>query len=374
MERRSSNKLRDVKLAFQRLCLHRLADRFNIVREMNTGVEGMIRLVKVKESRIPGKLLIDLEPSEYALPGENDGANVTSSPDVAVRGLTRQLTDSSISGRSGKQPQKMKIMKRSSSSFGSSNSLKGPDNQGKGSSSRNRKKLTDKEKAYAEARARIFNESGGGDASADTATTSDPADPDLKPSPVVTPTAASTPLPTPPETTPSSPCPPQEQVETVMSSSEQLDEDFIRKKPVGVSKVTWRNRRQEENDPDFQRMAGPPASHYAAVHDAYVAPPAPLYGYSQPYFPGSQLYAGQQYVPGTASPQTYAAATPVRSAHYASEPPQQLADAYYAPSATSYYQGQSGGRGWEGTVQSAMGGEEKQQANVHSLDEFPSLR
>ena len=48
--------------SFQRCYLHRLADRFGIVRETNDN--GMIRLIKIKgESSIPSRLLIDLEPS-----------------------------------------------------------------------------------------------------------------------------------------------------------------------------------------------------------------------------------------------------------------------------------------------------------------------
>jgi hypothetical protein len=282
--------------SFQRCCLHRLADRFGIVRE--TTPDGMIRLVKVKDSQIPKKLLIDLEPSEY----EDDN-------DTEVRALTSILSDSSIKG--GKQ--KMKIMKRSSSSLGSSNSLK--NSVEKGNSARDRKKLSDKEKAYAEARARIFNESGA-----------NTADADLKPNQVMT----TSPLPTPPESTSDSPSPLEQQTDSVSS------------------KVTWRNRREEENDPDFQRLAGP-SSHY----DAYAAP---VYGY-----PYSQGFAYSS----TTGPYNGALSYETEVYNYAPPPP--------PPPSSPYYQ-INRGRGRGGRLpRNSTRGEGTRRANVNSMDEFPSL-
>merc|ERR1712154_401763 len=45
--------------SFQRCLLHRLADRFGILREAGSLMDGSIRLVKQKESQIPKKLLLD---------------------------------------------------------------------------------------------------------------------------------------------------------------------------------------------------------------------------------------------------------------------------------------------------------------------------
>ena len=68
--------------SFQRCCLHRLADRFGIVRETNE--QGMIRLVKVKESAIPSQLLIDLRPSDYEEKQQQSDSD-TRTVDQAIR-------------------------------------------------------------------------------------------------------------------------------------------------------------------------------------------------------------------------------------------------------------------------------------------------
>ena len=300
--------------SFQRCCLHRLADRFGIVRETN--LDGMIRLVKVKESAIPKKLLIDLDPSEYA---------IEYATDAAVRGLVAKLSDSSIG-----KGKKMKIMKRSSSGLGSSNSLK---SEGKGTSSRSRKKLLDKEKAYAEARARIFSD-GASDTAADA-----PADTKQLSESVAAPSFVPT------QTKKASTPPPVDQTEADDKAA--------------VNKATWRNRREEENDPDFQRLAGP-SSHYGI--DTYAQQTTTMYGYNpqqQHFYPTSQPYASQPYGNVISSAQ-YAAAS------YASTEGQTYCPAPSSP----YYRGR--------TVrslsrQSSSAGDESKSSDVINLDEFPSL-
>jgi hypothetical protein len=244
--------------SFQRCCLHRLADRFGIVRETNE--QGMIRLVKVKESAIPSQLLIDLRPSDY----EEQQSD-------SVRGLTTKLSDTSI----GNKPmQKMKIMKRNSSSLGSSSSLKSE----KGASSKNNnksKKWSDKEKAYAEARARIFAESA---ASGEPVVASDAGrvNGDAK-FPAAT-----------PERTSSSRSLPTIVAETTATlPSADTDDDRITR-----NKATYRNRQEEENDPDFQRLSSSASSslHGYGVSDAY----GQQYGYNpqqQHFYPASAGYA-----------------------------------------------------------------------------------
>jgi hypothetical protein len=304
--------------SFQRCCLHRLADRFHIVRE--TTPDGMIRLVKVKDSQIPSKLLIDLEPPEYDVTEHESSA-------ADVRALTHKLSDTSV------KTQKMKIMKRSSSSLGSSNSLK--NSAATDTATRNRKKLSDKEKAYAEARARIFNDENN----AELKTTSE-------------------------ERTRSPQATPPERV-----SPSLLDQPATTDSSVS-SKVTWRNRREEENDPDFYRLAGR-SSHY----DAYATAPGPVYGYMQQ----QQQQQQQQYF--SAGSQQFAAyiAPPPAAGPYSSGV---SAEAYYAPPLSSpvyYYQGGGGrGRGGRGgvpqrTAAAAARGEGSRRANVNSMDEFPSL-
>jgi len=310
--------------SFQRCCLHRLADRFGIVRETNEN--GMIRLVKVKgESAIPSKLLIDLDPSEYAV-------EETSSD---VRGLSQKLSDTSIANKP--KPQKMKIMKRSSSGLGSSSSLKSEG--GKGNSSRNRKKLSDKEKAYAEARARIFNESGASDSGATSETATSPVGDvtQLVPSNVRR-TASTSSLSTEPK---SSATPPP---------MDQLDAE----EKAAINKATYRNRKQEENDPDFQRLAGHSASHYGA--DVYAAPQQQQqYGYN----PLQQQFYPQPYVA------TYAgnAASSQQYASYAVD-----GETYYQSAPSSPYY-----RGRAVRSLSRQNSASEKKADVNNLDEFPSL-
>jgi hypothetical protein len=176
--------------SFQRLCLHRLADRFNIVRQSNMHsnntnsntpyVPNLIRLVKVKESRIPTVKLINLDMADYETSHTQnipqDRGDSFEGGGYGVRGITDHLNGthldnsnngppgtgsnngtntgtSTSSGKKSKKKEKVKkIMKRSPNS--SSGSL----NKSADSSTKRRgKKLSEKEKAYAEARARIFN-------------------------------------------------------------------------------------------------------------------------------------------------------------------------------------------------------------------------
>ena len=185
--------------SFQRLILHRLADRFNIVRENITNniaeagpnnvnsangnmgyggnaagayPPGLIRLVKVKESCIPSNLLIDIDQSllvNYKNPRARGGVGGTNQKsEDSLRNITESFASSTMketpsnggSTSKAKSKKKMVIMKRNSSGSGSSSNLEGMNGQGK-RESRSRsglkgKKLSDREKAYEEARARIF--------------------------------------------------------------------------------------------------------------------------------------------------------------------------------------------------------------------------
>jgi len=200
--------------SFQRLILHRLADRFNILREQINGNEGrglvemghnhlgqppsfspgLIRLVKTNESCVPSRLLIDIDLSlliNYKNPrARNYGGGVivntnasnnvaftnnSNCEDGALKSLAENVASTTLessviavtsSSTSKKPSKKMVIMKRNSSS-GSANPENG---KGKQKGKARRKKLEDREKAYEEARARIFgingkNNTGGGDGS-----------------------------------------------------------------------------------------------------------------------------------------------------------------------------------------------------------------
>lgn len=110
--------------SFQRCVLHRLADRFWIVREPGQ-ISGALRLIKVPNSNIPSVLLNQLAEDEI------------------TNALSRiQIVEAAP----------MKIMKRTNTPASLEEDDEKNPNTGKKVS------ITDKEKAYAEARARIFNE------------------------------------------------------------------------------------------------------------------------------------------------------------------------------------------------------------------------
>ena len=215
----------------------------------------------------------------------------------------------------------MKIMKRSSSGLGSSSSLKS--DGGKGNSSRNRKNRTDKEKAYAEARARIFNESGTSEHSASPEAAGDATQ--FVPSNAGR-TGSTSSLS--PESIPSASPPPSEQAEA-------------EERAAAINKATYRNRREEENDPDFQRLSG---------HATY---PQQQYGYNphqQQFYPSTQPYVVTQ---------PYAA-----SQQYASY---SVEGEMFYPSPT-YYHGQA-----VPSLSQQNSSTNDYEADVNSLEEFPSL-
>jgi len=130
--------------SFQRCILHRLADRFGIVRENGSLMEASIRLIKVPDSRIPEQLLQDLDLTKFsAVDGDETNGNNKTSP------ITKTSSNSSLTD-ANKPPRKMKIMKRASERSGQSNNAKSS------ASRKSATSLSDKERAYAEARARIF--------------------------------------------------------------------------------------------------------------------------------------------------------------------------------------------------------------------------
>jgi hypothetical protein len=162
--------------SFQRCLVHRLADRFGIVRETGQVLEGSIRLIKLADSKIPVPLLQDLDASAFSS-SNTTGAGATGSS--GVDSLSRQManqtlqpndnttnskttitsTDPTTTTKKSKssKPKKMKIMKRSDKSPGSSSGNDLLSSQ-TSSTSNSSKQRSEKEKAYAEARARIFND------------------------------------------------------------------------------------------------------------------------------------------------------------------------------------------------------------------------
>jgi len=196
----------NLRTSFHRKCLHKLADRFRISRE--TTENNAIRLIKGVDSRVPNKLLIDLPIDNgcmtnersmhtnqpYTQTGTVNGTIPISGGPVAPNGIVSSVhvpqdrigeTNNSIipitdglssiqlsshggggggGGKKSRKKEKIKIFKRSMAQKGSSGNLSMKDGTNGGdmngsNSNRRKKNLGDKEKAYAEARARIFNSS-----------------------------------------------------------------------------------------------------------------------------------------------------------------------------------------------------------------------
>jgi len=353
--------------SFQRLCLHRLADRFNIVRENNNA--PLIRLVKVKNSLIPKSLLIDFDLnallasgtegniSRYAPSRNIDGSNGSgmgaagSVPQdrgdgVDYRGLTDRLSatnlrdtpgnntskNSSMGGKRFKK--KVMIMKRGKGSSGSLNNDTNNAGDPLSNDRNNRmkgKNLNDKEKAYAEARARIFNTS---QVSSSTSSEVNQVTASLSNSNIVETLTVTEFLPNPttesiisntlgcnvttdPTFSTDFITPKSLTVEinelvtsrspSMLEMSEQNPDDSIISNtnyanytniPAGgvASKVTWRNRRQEESDPDFRR------GHHAVMVstipiNSVVTSPSNM-GYATPHH-HPHYTSGNLVVPGT---------------------------------------------------------------------------
>lgn len=181
--------------SFQRLILHRLADRFGIVREVIPQNENivtslnLIRLIKTEATFMPSKLLVDVDLGllvDYKNPlarsdrngGLNSQMTMERNNNYTQYGYSgiytgghnnnfgaqnmaeqqqdhqnmRQLSDS-MGSTNILENKKMVIMKRNNSNGENSNTNSSKKKEGTG---RNRKKAVDKEKAYEEARARIF--------------------------------------------------------------------------------------------------------------------------------------------------------------------------------------------------------------------------
>jgi hypothetical protein len=306
----SSNNMRP-QTTFQRCILHRLCDRFRMTREKSNVGDAFgyyIRVCKGSDSTMPPRRLLDLQPWEYNPSSNNNstsvhdntnnvggGAGIHSSfEQMGLNSTPPENLKSSGAPTSGNgnmtnvsksssKPRKMKIMKRSSSSNVSAN---GSDTSNKPSNkNKNRNTLSEKEKKYAEARARIFQqEEGSGDAT--TAAPNDNAD------------TCSTSATAPTGTMSGSYSQIQSGdvsalntvVQTLSSSSSSLPavlsasslsgnasssatNDQHQTTTQSRSKATYRNRQQEEADPDFQRGVGMVA--VPVVTSPYVA--APIY-------------------------------------------------------------------------------------------------
>ena len=298
----SSTALRQT--SFQRLVMHRLADRFGIIREpspLSTIQVPLIRLVRVSSSFIPSPLLIDLDLSKltkvaytnYVQSIPQDRGNEVDEE------ITLELSATTIGNVGGGEEatdtlsrpsnQKVMIMKRSTSStsskrFDSDNNLVGLDGyDATGSSHKLKgKKVSDKEKAYAEARARIFNLSANDSLvqDLDNPTMTESEFSNFTDSSLFQALQATVPTPSGSGTeTPqsqggdlvsSTPTPPVSSSSLVESDSNTTNNQGI--DGVAASKVLWRNRKQEESDPDFRRGVIPVVASTTMSSNAYPVP------------------------------------------------------------------------------------------------------
>ncbi|KAL7480164.1 hypothetical protein ACHAW6_005870 [Cyclotella cf. meneghiniana] len=329
--------------SFQRLILHRLADRFRIIREVIPSSNdnfistlNLIRLVKTEESAMPQHLLIDVDlsllvdyrnplaresrASPNAVPFNNthDENVKLLSDSMGYSTLQENAAPAQTSGKKSKK--KMVIMKRNSA--GGSGAEDKAKTKREGKSRLKGKKLVDKEKAYEEARARIF---GVSETTAAADGSNCPDDGGCEKTPQLNPqcpefapqnnnnlgdsnhsvpaaageTSGST------DETGKSPEQNEEETSTVIISSDAPKDAVSSETPANNSKqgstaasssssstpsaatattkAVYRNRQQEENDPDFKRRSD--------IRPAYMPMPmlngVPPYLSANPYAPNN---------------------------------------------------------------------------------------
>lgn len=393
--------------SFQRLILHRLADRFNIMREqiyhpfggagndrvfIGTGTQqnfspGLIRLVKTDESLIPSHLLIDIDitllndfkkPLTRSIGGGPDNSHEEDAKYITENmALTTLEAQTPVAITSNKKSKKMVIMKRGDSSGECGGNTDSSDMGKQKGKLRNKNKLS--EKAYEEARARIFgpSESSGdnendcdenaelgeaglttpnqdfppnsshsispvdGDVSniaksshaADTGTTMH-----ILPSQLITAATLSF-------NRSSTSIPDLERDNNVPNSapsrSSSFKADNLKYSPApaavaggAVSKAVYRNRQQEENDPDFRRRNDVRSAYVPYVGNPYGPPPG-VNPYQQLQPPSPQIMAMYHHAPYFyhGQPQHYPTPQDVIYGAATNNPPTQWANpqGYYPP-------------------------------------------
>jgi hypothetical protein len=321
-------------------------------------MDGLIRLYKTPETQPPKRLLLDVDASEYQL----------------SQTMEKQLTISNTNPKTSKSssnPRKMKIMKRNSSNVSNAS------DHSKSTPRKGKKDHNDKEKAYAEARARIFKDE----------LDSAPAPP-LAPAPRrTTPPSSSNNYINPTNNNYINPTnnnyviPTNNNyvIPTLQEQQASMDQELSPHDSRPSSKATWRNRRQEVNDPDFQRggsMVVPQSydNYYSPTPTTTTSVAAsvnanPYYGASaanaaaasvpQDYYGGG----GAAYYPNTTN--NNAAAAPTHTAGRTGGRGRAGRGGFY-PTTHQYQTSTNNYR------RSYSGGDSP--ANLHSLEEFPSLR
>jgi SUZ domain len=331
--------------SFQKCILHKCADRFKIIREPGIMLFGALRLIKLSSSKIPTRLLKDLDPSEYlnnanvydsrqsyntnhnyearqqqqyATPTGINNSKVYNVPEqqstATIASLNRSLgnvtvtetregtappvanTNTGVTTGATMKPKKMKIMKRADKPNASASIDSA---QQKKFLRKHSSELSEKEKAYAEARARIFNEESAASSLVDVENKSSvtPTDTntetesgslsDILSSSVPVPEALHTDS---SETTrrPDSPSQVKEDVLASTSASGQNGENLQQSSsngsssnlPLLESKAVYRNRAEEAADPDFRRHR----------NNHMMVSSAPMFGISPSVVPTGPLH------------------------------------------------------------------------------------
>ncbi len=250
---------------FQRLLLHRLADRFRVSRETVLSYEKpqqtTIRLIKTEHSLIPSPLFIDITADDdgddccTTYPAKDDAPAINVEDLDCLQQQQQQLNSSK---------KKLMIMKRGTAKHNAA-ILTNKEHPPKPKQQRNLrgKNLSDKEKAYAEARARIFNYTT--EEQQQQLVTTDDNNNNLSHS-NSTNTLAEEEQKSTTATPPSSPAIISDSTTTNTTTTSTVATTNIYEEISSttntftstsskISKVTWRNRKQEECDPDFQRKS-----------------------------------------------------------------------------------------------------------------------
>lgn len=272
--------------SFHRLLVHRLADRFGIKRESRSC--NTIRLYKCPETRVPPVLLQDLDPAVYypsteMANGSNQNSSSTPPSPLDAKepsaSAEKQLKKKIIVKK--RSPGQNMVLQKKSLTTQQSRNTDSSDHKNRSSDyissrSSSSEQLEAKERAYAEARARIFKDD---DANPDE-TTTDPSTPDE-------------------DATLS-----MEKLTVQTNENETLHSPYPDLSPDD-SKAVYRNRAEEAADPDFQRgrirasvVMGPIPS--VPYNPAYVYPN--VAGYHSPLNTGSLTASAPAFVPGSANP------------------------------------------------------------------------
>ena len=310
---------------FQRCILHRICDRFNMTRENSYKTDAygcyLIRVCKGSDSKKPPRRLLNVKESEYQIPRppDNTSGNGGSNPNSQLSANFQQMNLASsgqaasagVNGPSGtkgsRKVGKIKIMKRAGSNI--SNGSSGSNNsksKNNATAIKTRSSLSEKEKKYAEARARIFeqeeaNKSENGEQSGESSYNN------LSATPAVfvpgshynndayggynnynnnihsyNPSRPSSQLPSVSSSasgfvTRNPKAPLHNDSATSLNSmasnnsgkGSNSDSDQQQATTTARSKATYRNRQQEETDPDFRRGAGIQlqANQYSHAHN-----------------------------------------------------------------------------------------------------------